>query len=289
MELRLRTEITVEPKPGLLDYGHPVMLLGSCFSDNIGRRLSQRGFKTVFNPLGPVYNPPAMKHQAGMIASGNDPDVNDFFFHQGLWRHFMAHTLLGRPTTEEAAAAMTDALGQIRRLLSPETLLCLTLGTARVFELKESHRPVANCHKLPANLFTRRMIDADEAAEAIDATIDALRPSHTILTLSPIRHLADGLDGNSLSKAILRVAIDKVVSSRSDVTYFPAYEAIVDDLRDYRFYSSDMTHPTEQAADYVYGLFEEAFADDTTREKARTALKAALRAAHRPLIPTSQQ
>lgn len=289
MELRLRTEITVPPRRGLLDYGHPVVLLGSCFSDNIGRRLSQRGYTTVFNPLGPVYNPVSMKKQAGMIASGEDPDVEDFFFHQGLWRHFMAHTLLGRPTTDEASAAMTDALGSIRRLLSPETLLCLTLGTARIFELKDNGQPVANCHKLPANLFTRRMIDVNEASEAIEATIDALHPAHTILTLSPIRHLADGLDGNSLSKAILRVAIDKVASSRSDVTYFPAYEAIVDDLRDYRFYTSDMTHPTEQAADYVYGLLEEAFADDATREKSRSALKAALRAAHRPLIPTSQQ
>ncbi len=289
MELRLRTEITIAPSPGLLTYERPTVLLGSCFSDNIGRRLAMRGFPSIFNPLGPVYNPPAMKLQAELIASGRRIETSALFLHQGLWRHFLAHTLLARPEAEAAADALNEALKAARSHLSPAPLLCLTLGTAFVFEHATGHLPVANCHKLPADRFTRRLINVDEAAEAINATIDMLAPEHTILTLSPIRHLADGLAGNSLSKATLRMAIEKVTSERPGVTYFPAFEALVDDLRDYRFYTPDMTHPTEQAADYVYALFEEAYADPSTRERAREALKAARHAAHRPMIPISRQ
>lgn len=289
MKLQLRTEIKIADRQGLLSYGRPVILLGSCFSDNVGRRLADRGFDTVANPLGPVYNPLSLAAQAELIASGREISPSDLFEHQGLWRHFMAHTLLARPTPVAAADALNRQLEEVRRRLAADNkLLCLTLGTAWVYELASdccgtpAATVVANCHKLPASCFRRRLLTVDEASAALSKAISVLDATDTIVTVSPIRHLADGLDGNSLSKATLRLAADKAVADGA--VYFPSFEAVIDDLRDYRFYTPDMTHPTEQAADYVYALFEETFADAATRAESAERYKAARRAAHRPLI-----
>ncbi|MCM1029393.1 MAG: GSCFA domain-containing protein [Pseudoflavonifractor sp.] len=288
MSLKLRTEICVKPHEGLLDYERPILLLGSCFSDNIGRRLEERGFKVAYNPLGPVYNALALERQARLIASGRMIDPGELFEHQGLWRHFLAHTLLARPDRHEAAAALNAALAKARSHIGPDTLLCLTLGSAFIYELADGGEAVANCHKLPAARFGRRLAGVEENVSALQRAIDILAPAHTIMTVSPIRHLADGLDGNFLSKATLRMAINRLEKESKEesegLTYFPAYEALTDDLRDYRFYTPDMTHPTDQAADYIYTLFEEAYASDATRRKAAIAFKAARRMAHRPLL-----
>lgn len=287
MQLKLRTEVRPAPHPGLLTHDRPIILLGSCFSDNIGSRLAQRGFRVCYNPLGPVYNAAAMAAQARLIASGEAVSPDALFEHQGLWRHWLAHTLLARPDREDAASAINRALDSVRTLLSDAVapLICLTLGTAWAFTLNDgSSITVSNCHKVPATRFTRRLMSPAEVTDSLRDTIATLarEGSHTIVTVSPIRHLADGLDGNSLSKATLRLAADSVVSS--DVIYFPAFEALTDDLRDYRFYTPDMTHPTEQAADYVYGLFEEAYASEDTRSAAFKAFAEYRRLAHRPLI-----
>ncbi|MDE7151650.1 MAG: GSCFA domain-containing protein [Candidatus Amulumruptor sp.] len=287
MQLKLRTEIRVNPRPGLLTHDRPIILLGSCFSDNIGSRLAQRGFTVCYNPLGPVYNAAAMAAQAHLIASCATVEPDSLFEHQGLWRHWLAHTLLARANRAEAAAAINRELDRVRALLADPVapLLCLTLGTAWAFTLNDgSGLTVSNCHKVPAARFNRRLMPLAEVTDSLRDTIATLgRPgSHTIVTVSPIRHLADGLDGNSLSKATLRLSADSVTSA--DVTYFPAFEALVDDLRDYRFYTPDMTHPTEQAADYVYAIFEEAYATADTRATASRALAEHRRLAHRPLI-----
>lgn len=283
MNLKLRTEISIEPCHGLLTHERPVVLLGSCFSDSIGRRLAERGFTVAANPLGPVYNPVAMKLQAELIASGRLVTPSDLFEHLGLWRFTLAHTLLARPSAEAAAEAINEALAGVRSLLAQSPLLCLTLGSAHAYDLEPEGITVANCHKLPASRFTRRLIGLDEATTALTETLSTLPHSHAVITVSPIRYLADGLAGNSLSKATLRLAADAAAADGRAI-YFPAYEAVTDDLRDYRFYNPDMTHPTEQAADYVYALFEEAYATPATRAASAEALKASRRAAHRQLI-----
>ncbi len=163
-----------------------------------------------------------------------------------------------------------------------------TLGTAWAFSLADdSNLTVANCHKLPARHFNRHLLSLDEAISALDATIATLLAAAPgadfIVTVSPIRHLADGLDGNSLSKATLRLAAHAATLSGRAI-YFPAFEAVTDDLRDYRFYTPDMTHPTEQAADYVYHLFEEAYTDNDTRRLAKEGLARSRRLAHRQLF-----
>ena len=292
MEIKLRTEIHVEPRTGLLPYNRPVLLLGSCFSDNIGRRLAERGFNVVANPLGPVYNAAAMVAQTALIASGREVQLTELFEHEHLWRHFLAHTLLARPDRKEAADALNEALDRARSILlsSLPPLVCLTLGTAWAFTLADgSGFTVANCHKLPAIRFNRRLMPLSEVTSCLTDTISTIRKAapgaDIIVTVSPIRHLADGLDGNSLSKAILRVAAD--AATRIGAIYFPAFEAITDDLRDYRFYNPDMTHPTEQAADYVFNLFENAYTDASTRELARQALTRNRRLAHRNFFSTT--
>lgn len=290
MELRLRTEVNVVPRHDLLPYHRPVLLLGSCFSDNIGSRLLARGFNVSANPLGPVYNPAAMRSQASLLASGRMVAPSETFEHEGMWRHFLTHTLLSRSDRSEAVSAINEAMCRPREILASAEapLICLTLGTAWVFTLADgSGLTVANCHKLPPARFTRRLLSVGEAASELISTIDLLSEAAPgadfIVTVSPIRHLADGLDGNSLSKAVLRIAADQAVKERGAI-YFPAFEAITDDLRDYRFYTPDMKHPTEQAADYIYMLFENAYTDPTTRRMAREALAATKRSAHRQLL-----
>lgn len=290
MELKLRTEVAVEPHRDLLTYERPVILLGSCFSDNVGSRLAARGFTVVANPLGPVYNPLSMLSQTSLITSVEKVSDEELFFHEGLWRHFLAHTLLARPDRREAVNVINDALTAARRFLGSKPLICLTLGTAWVYTLADGSRlTVANCHKLPASRFTRRLLEVEEASQALLTTIENLKDAAPgadfIITVSPIRHLADGLQGNSLSKAILRVAANQAAEKKGAI-YFPAFEALTDDLRDYRFYTPDMKHPTEQAADYVYSIFEDAYCDIATRRYAAEALARFKREYHRPLHPS---
>lgn len=293
MDIKLRTEVSTAPHRGILDHDREILLLGSCFSDNVGRRLAERGYRVTANPLGPVYNPLSLLAQARLIASGRTLQPSEMFEHQGLWRHFMSHTLLAAPTSEAAAEAINCKLTEARSRLTADTLLCITLGTAWVFELAvdtggmKAGEVVANCHKLPSQLFSRRLISPDEAYAATAEAVRLLSPADTIVTVSPIRHLADGLDGNSLSKATLRLAAHRLTADGA--IYFPAFEALTDDLRDYRFYNPDMIHPTEQAADYVYLLFEDTFATEQTRRHSAGCLKASRRAAHRPLFKHTLQ
>ncbi|MBO4944503.1 MAG: GSCFA domain-containing protein [Muribaculaceae bacterium] len=288
--MNFRTEIKPVSTDIRISHRSRVVMLGSCFSDNIGSRLRERMFHVEINPLGTVYNPASIAETVSLITSGRTVCENELFQHEGLWRHFLCHTSLARTEKSEAAGVINRSLDRVRKFIgsAEELVVIITLGTARVYE--RDGRVVSNCHKLPAAQFTRRLMDVDESAQAILGAIRAFggvcRSVRVILTVSPIRHKECGLDGNSLSKAILRVACQKIVDACAGTLYFPAFEALVDDLRDYRFYQADMMHPSDVAADYVYSLFEESVMDQATRMLGQECLKITRRRNHRRLTDT---
>ncbi|MDE6826953.1 MAG: GSCFA domain-containing protein [Paramuribaculum sp.] len=271
-----------------IDHRTAVIMLGSCFSDNIGRKLAERMFHVVINPLGTVYNPASIAEVIRIMTGERQISLSEFFLHEGLWRHFLCHSSLARPDRGDAEQALNMALAAARHTVEHRNAVAvLTLGTARVFE--REGKIVSNCHKLPGTGFNRRLLSVDEATMHIDTAVSLLAQwlpgIRVILTVSPIRHMECGLEGNSLSKAVLRIACQNIADTNTSVVYFPAFEALTDDLRDYRFYDADMKHPSAVAVDYVYELFEQSVMSEATRRLAAEALSLTRRLAHRPMSP----
>lgn len=290
--MQFRTPVAPLRHQGLVDHRTPVVTLGSCFADAVARRLSDRLFAVTANPFGTLYNPASIASAARRMASGPEFAPDELFCHEGRWRSWLCHTLLSyEGTAEEAATRLNNRLAEASAALRQSRVAIVTLGTAWVFGLRSTGETVANCHKMPAKLFERRMLTVDESARLITEAGEAMReasPGMTvILTVSPIRHAADGHHGNQLSKSTLMLAAEEAVGrlNRPDAPaiYFPAFEAVMDDLRDYRFYDTDMRHPTAQAADYVFGLFAESFFTPDTAALCDRCLKLTRRLAHRPL------
>lgn len=281
--MQFRTPVAVErPEPGLLRHSQSYMLLGSCFAGEMGTRLERDGFDVTVNPGGTLYNPLSVLEWIRRMESRKpftqDEVVEgpDSRFH--TWMH---HTLLSRPTAAEALEAANETLSAGADALRRCRALFITLGTNRVFQLAETGVTVSNCHKHHPATFTERRLCLDETVGAlaeITDTVKRINPTAEIIwTVSPVRHPGQGgLHANALAKATLLLAVEAIGGR-----YFPAYEALVDDLRDYRFCAADMRHPSEVAADYVYSLLTEAYATAPTMADALTFRREALRKAHR--------
>ncbi len=256
--MKFRTEYATRRFQGFLDPSRRVVMLGSCFTDNIGARIRDAQWPVTVNPCGTLFNPLSIARILTLACM--DPETRRsqvdtrLFEHDGLWRSWDFSTLFASPTREECLRKCMDALSALRTGLEEASALILTLGTAWIYHLSDDDTPVSNCHKMPERIFTRRLETAETLSASLLRAIGRLkgiapRDLKIILTLSPVRHLRDGLAGNSLSKATLRIAIEtlcstpaQVPSSSPDSTtgefridYFPAYEIRMYDLRDYRF------------------------------------------------------
>ena len=288
MALKFRTELRIEPRQGAIDHSSRILLLGSCFSDEIGSRLIKAGFDAVVNPTGTLYNPmsiaAAVERFAGYDASPSDALV----YNGGLWHSMDHHTRFSSPDRETLMDAVGQSIAKGAEALHAASHLIITLGSAYVYEFKDTGRVVANCHKLPADRFERRRLDIGEITDRwrglVGRMLDEFPDLEIIFTVSPIRHVADGLHGNQLSKATLHLAIDRIVAEfPGRVSYFPAYEALVDDLRDYRFYAEDLVHPSSVGVEYVYSLVAATYFNGKTRDEANVREKEYRRQNHRPL------
>jgi len=290
-----RTEIDIAPPgpemagmPGMtLDHATPVFAVGSCFAESIACRLARAKFSVTKNPFGVVFNPASIASEIERLLSGKPYTASDMVSDGGLWYSWEHHGSLSTPTLDGALEKANAALAQGSKALREAGTLIVTLGTAWVYE--REGRVVSNCHKAPAGEFTRRRMEVDEVVETLARTFaklaEKLPAKNIILTVSPVRHVKDGLAENSLSKATLIVAAHRLTAYAH---YFPAYEIVIDDLRDYRFYGADMVHPSEQAVDYVWEKFCEAMMSAATREVAHEAERLAEAMAHRPLNPATE-
>ena len=246
------------------------------------------GFDIEVNPLGTLYNPLSILNSIAALVEGKVYTPADFFPHEGKFRSYDFHSIYSRPTAEGAAELINSRLTQLREGLQQLSTLILTFGSARCFRLKSTGQAVANCHKQHPDLFRVDDLSVEVCVEAISETISLMTRvcpelSRVILTVSPIRHKAYGLHTDKLSKATLLLACERVRQSDPGlILYFPSYEIMMDDLRDYRFYTADMVHPSEVAVDYIYDLFSRTFYSDPTIREAASRLRAFRRTLHRP-------
>jgi hypothetical protein len=285
--MKFRTEIEVAPLAERLEYGAKIFALGSCFAENISERLSRAKFAIASNPFGVLFNPASIANAIERLSVGRAFAVCDVTAGRECYFSFDAHSSLDGKTNTEAFANLNRAVAQGTRSLAESDWVILTFGTAWVYE-KEG-RVVANCHKQPAAEFTRRRLSVEEIVKQYSQLFEGcLRDKSVILTVSPVRHLGDGLQENSVSKAILRLAGEELVARYERVHYFPSYEILMDDLRDYRYYADDLAHPSKMAVEYVWARFCEFALSDKACELLPQIEQIVAASQHRPFNPNGE-
>ncbi|MBL4651618.1 MAG: GSCFA domain-containing protein [Flavobacteriales bacterium] len=264
---QFRTEVTPNPPTQKLSYKDDILLVGSCFSENIGSKFAYFGFNSMTNPFGVVFNPISIANILYRIVANKTFEESDFHFDQGRWFCFETHGDLAALTKEECLAKHNEALSKASKFLKKTSCLIITFGSAWIYEHIDSGNIVANCHKVPNKKFTKRLLSKEEVVESFRELIKNFELSAfnfpLLFTLSPVRHLKDGVVENQRSKSVLHLAIQQLVEDFESVSYFPAYEIMMDDLRDYRFYNRDMLHPNQQAVDYIWERFKESSIDNS--------------------------
>ena len=278
--MKLYTSVEIAPSARKIGYGDKILLLGSCFADNIGAKFAEHYFQTTINPLGTLYNPASI---ALAITDSRHPIPDSrLIYHNGLWHSMMHHgTFSGKDKVAVQARCM-EGYERLQHALKEATTVIVTFGTAWVYEM--DGQVVANCHKLPANRFTRRCLAVDEIVEMWQPIVASMPDKQWIFTVSPIRHVKDGLHANQVSKAVLLQAVEELGQS-----YFPSYEIMMDELRDYRFYAEDMVHPSQVAVEYIWQRFVETYMTEDTRGEMRTLHQLWQDRHHRLLHPDSEE
>ena len=277
--MKLTTPVEIKPLEKRLTYKDSILFVGSCFADEMGRRCVDRYFDAMVNPFGVLFNPCSISDCLGLLEGyGINAEQcsfipEDIIETAGGFCSFHHHGSMARPTAQEFLDNANKALADASAFYYREGWVVVTLGTAFIYTDKESGNVVANCHKLPADRFERTMINADQVYDALSQYVAARPERQWVFTVSPVRHLADGLHANTLSKATLHLGIEKLVSRYPNAHYFPAYEILMDELRDYRFYADDMMHPTQQAADYIFERFMDFALADSDRALLAEAVK----------------
>lgn len=274
----------IEEIHGSFEISHDdtIVMLGSCFSDSIGSRLDDDGFTVSHNPLGPLYNPASI---ANVIEHHDGYAENEMFSDASVWHCLDYASRYSSPQVDILVDKVNAEHCKLIAAINKASVAIITFGTTGVYRFNVTGRIVGNCHRLPASMFTRENLSLDDIVCRWSNVVDLL-PEKIIFTLSPIRYVADGFAVNSLSKATLRLAIEAIknIAEEKDhiVDYFPAFEIMNDDLRDYRFYESDMKHPSAVAVDYIYDNFAEAYFSKKTVETALGYRRTAARARHIP-------
>lgn len=244
----------------LIDYASNILLLGSCFAENIGNKLSYYKFRNTLNPFGILFHPLAIEKLITRAINKDYYSDDEVFQYNEQWHCYDAHSQLNASSKEELLQSLNNAIDNTNKQITESKYFIITLGTAWVYRHIESDTIVANCHKVPQKKFTKELLSVDKIQESLEATISLIqsvnRNTKFIFTVSPIRHIKDGFVENQRSKSHLTAAIHQVVEPRKSRFYFPSYELMMDELRDYRFYAEDMIHPSSLAIDYIWERFK---------------------------------
>lgn len=291
--MEFRTRVTLPVGQDEICHADRLMLWGSCFTENIGERLSAAKFRCLQNPFGILYNPLSIATALQQVEQRKVYTPDDLFYDRGLWGSRMHHSSFSAADREECLQKVNNGIAEGAAFLEKADWLVLTFGTAWVYEWKADGSVVGNCHKLPERLFTRRLLQVEEICSGWHPLLEELRARHpqlkVLFTVSPIRHVKDGLHGNQLSKATLLLAVDRLCTSLPFCRYFPAYEILLDELRDYRFFADDMFHPNRQAVDYMWECFSETYFSEATRRLINECQAVRRAAEHRPFHPDSAE
>lgn len=291
--MNFRTQIPISPNLNPIDYNSKIVSLGSCFAVNMAEKFEYYKFQNSVNPFGIIFNPVSIEKLIYRIVNQVFFTEKDIFFHNERWHCFEVHSDLSNPNKEEFLENLNAILKLSLIQLFQASHLIITFGTSWVYRNFESKAIVANCHKLPQNQFQKEILSVEIIGNSIKNTIDLIQKINPdcsfIFTVSPVRHLKDGFVENQRSKSHLITAIhDTIKPQLPAINYFPSYEIMMDELRDYRFYAEDMLHPSAVAIDYIWSKFKEstiAESDFPVMEQVDSIQKSLL---HKPFNPNSE-
>jgi len=287
--MKWHTEVEIKPLKDRIKYEDEIFCLGSCFAGEIGAIMQNLRFKITVNPFGVLFNPGSVAMSIGRLMSRTQFREEELILSGDVYKSFNHGSEFASLSKEEFLKNNNAILEKASESFSRSGWIILTLGTSWVYKLKESREIVSNCHKLPDSLFERVLMEPDEIFSAIDKCVKDNPGKRWILTVSPVRHLKDGAHGNQLSKARLLLAVERLAKENANVFYFPAYEIFMDELRDYRFYASDMVHPSQESIKYIWESFVKFAIDEGCRGMIKQVTDLNNLMNHRILIPGSTE
>lgn len=287
--MQFTTQIPVPKSNDRLDYNSRIVSLGSCFAVNIGQKFDYFKFRNITNPFGILFHPAALEKFIGFAVNDKKFGDADVFFHNERWHCFDAHSELSHIVKDVLLARLNEAVVMAQQEIKQATHLIITLGTAWVYRHSKSDSLVANCHKVPQTEFTKELLAPGAIKQSLQYIVnmitDANPAVHIIFTVSPVRHIKDGFIENQWSKANLITALHETLAGHVNTSYFPSYEIMMDELRDYRFYATDMIHPSQTAIDYIWECFTEAFITSEAQKTMKEADTIQKGLQHRPFNP----
>ncbi len=265
-----RTEIQILRSNTLINHQDKLLMIGSCFAENIGEKLIENKFQLLLNPFGVLYNPASIAQCLNNLVFKEKFTEEDVFFHNEEWFSFQHHSDFSHSNQQDCLRNINQQFLASKAFLKTADFLLITLGSSIAYQLKSTRQIVANCHKLPADTFHKIHLNNHEISQILKESIDNIKhikPNIKIIfTLSPVRYIKDSFIENSLSKAHLRIAIDDLINTYESTEYFPAFEIMMDDLRDYRFYQLDNIHPSPLSIDYIWNIFSQTYFSEETQK-----------------------
>ena len=263
--IKFTTPVTIPKADFTIAHQTPILLIGSCFTVSIGQKLLDTKFDVVLNPNGIIYNPISVFNSLQRIIKNQFYTENELLQVDGKWMNLAYHGSFSSFDKVECLNNINHSLTQAHQKLVNAKTIIITFGSAWVYEYANKGI-VANCHKIPAKEFKKRLLSVKEILTAFDAIKEKTKHLNIIFTVSPVRHINDGLHENNLSKSVLHLAINNLVEQNKNCSYFPAYELVIDELRDYSFFKDDLVHPTDMAVNYVWEKFSDCFFDTDTKK-----------------------
>jgi hypothetical protein len=290
--MRFRTEIKLQPKKDSIDYKSHLVLLGSCFSENMESKFDYFKFDQFTNPFGIIFQPKAIEKALNDCIDRKEYLMSDLLSHNDVWLSLNHHSAFNQRNAKLAIKAINEKISLGHLALKKATHLIITLGTAWAYRWKENDSYVANCHKIPQSKFIKHLLSSEEISESLGNMIHTVKEFNKdvqiIFTVSPVRHLKDGFTENNLSKALLLKAVHEI-EDHDQVHYFPSYEIMMDDLRDYRFYKRDLVHPNEVAVDYIWELFKNTWIGEQAQNTMKEVEEIQSSLLHKAFDPESER
>ena len=287
-----RLEFTPKPFDVKINHQQNLLLIGSCFTEQIGLKLTNHKFSVLDNPNGILFNPVSITKSISSYIDSKQYTESDLFYQNECWNSWEHHSRYSNPDLQKCLAGINDSQSKANAFLKNADWLLITLGSAFVYEL-ENKEVVANCHKVPTDKFIKRLLSVGEVFSGLQQMIEKTQGFNPgikiIFTISPVRHLRDGFVENNRSKATLIQTVHQLVDNNANCFYFPAYELIIDDLRDYRFFAEDMVHPNYAATNYVWEKFIATCIDEPSQQLMKEIAVIVAAKNHKPFNPTSEQ
>ncbi len=288
--MNFHLEFSPRPFSTTINHQQSILLIGSCFTENIGSKLKQFKFSVLENPNGILFNPVSIATSIDSYISNKQYTAADLFYENECWNSWEHHSRFSHPDQAACLQGINAFQQHAHDFIKTADWLMITIGSAFVYELHNKY-VVANCHKVPTDKFNKRLLTVDEVANVLQNTLNnlvAFNPSIKIIfTISPVRHIRDGFVENNRSKAALIQAVHQLTNAEKNILYFPAYELVIDDLRDYRFYAEDMVHPNYAATNYVWEKFVTTCIDEPSQKLMKEINVINAAKSHKPFNPTS--